>query len=168
MDRMSPELWNRIPPEAQAVFVQMAETIRRLERKVRELESRVNKTPRNSSLPPSTEHPHAKPPRRQERVREKAGRSAGTSQARAAFDSHRAMPSGRSAQTRDLSAVWRSAGRQRSGTVAAPGLGNSRDQAAGHGISTSSVDLPVLSRRAPAPSFRRACRTAKPDRGWSP
>ena len=27
MDRMSPELWNRIPPKAQAVFVQMAETI---------------------------------------------------------------------------------------------------------------------------------------------
>lgn len=60
MDRMSPELWNRIPTEAKAVFVQMAETIARLERKVAELESRVNKTPQNSSLPPSTLHPHAK------------------------------------------------------------------------------------------------------------
>lgn len=57
---MSPELWNRIPTEAKAVFVQMAETIARLERKVAELESRVNKTPQNSSLPPSTLHPHAK------------------------------------------------------------------------------------------------------------
>jgi transposase len=66
MDRMSPDLWNRIPPEAQAVFVQMAETIARLERRVTELESRVNKTPQNSSLPPSTQHPHAKPtPQRQ-------------------------------------------------------------------------------------------------------
>lgn len=63
---MSPDLWNRIPPEAQAVFVQMAETIARLERRVTELESRVNKTPQNSSLPPSTQHPHAKPtPQRQ-------------------------------------------------------------------------------------------------------
>jgi transposase len=63
---MSPELWNRIPPEAQAVFVQMAGTIARLERRVTELESRVNKTPQNSSLPPSTQHPHAKPaPQRQ-------------------------------------------------------------------------------------------------------
>ena len=58
---MSPELWNRIPPEAQAIFLQMAETIARLERRVADLEARLNKTPRNSSLPPSTEHPHAKP-----------------------------------------------------------------------------------------------------------
>jgi transposase len=66
MDRMSPELWNRIPPEAQAIFLQMAETIARLEQRVAELEARLNKTPRNSSLPPSTEHPHAKPaPQRQ-------------------------------------------------------------------------------------------------------
>jgi transposase len=44
----------------------MAETIARLERRVTELESRVNKTPQNSSLPPSTQHPHAKPtPQRQ-------------------------------------------------------------------------------------------------------
>ena len=54
MDRMSPELWNRIPPEAQAVFVHMAETIARLERRVAELESHVTKTPQNSSLPPVT------------------------------------------------------------------------------------------------------------------
>ncbi len=66
---MSPELWKRIPPEAQAVFVQMAETIARLERRIVELEARAQKTPRNSSLPPSTEHPHAKPPRDPEQKR---------------------------------------------------------------------------------------------------
>jgi hypothetical protein len=87
MDRMSPELWNRIPTEAQAVFVQMAETIARLERKVVELESRVSKTPQNSSLPP--QHPAsaretcaAAPV-----VRQENGRSAGTSQARTVVDS---------------------------------------------------------------------------------
>jgi transposase len=73
MDRMSPELWNRIPTEAQAVFVQMAETIARLERKVAELESRVNKTPQNSSLPPSTQHPHAKSAPRKEKSGKKPG-----------------------------------------------------------------------------------------------
>jgi transposase len=73
MDRMSPELWNRIPTEAQVVFVQMAETIARLERKVAELESRVNKTPQNSSLPPSTQHPHAKPAPRKEKSGKKPG-----------------------------------------------------------------------------------------------
>jgi len=44
----------RQPPEAQAI-------IRILLAKIAELEARLNQTPRNSSLPPSTEHPHAKP-----------------------------------------------------------------------------------------------------------
>jgi len=48
------ELIARQTPEAQAI-------IRLLLAKIAELESRLNKTPRNSSLPPSTEHPHAKP-----------------------------------------------------------------------------------------------------------
>lgn len=59
---MSPELWERIPPDAQAIFLEMAQTIKRLERRVEELESRLGKTPQNSSLPPGSQHPHAKPP----------------------------------------------------------------------------------------------------------
>jgi transposase len=51
------ELIARQPPEAQAI-------IRALLAKIRELEDRLNQSPRNPSLPPSTEHPHAKPPRR--------------------------------------------------------------------------------------------------------
>ncbi|HLF23248.1 MAG TPA: transposase, partial [Burkholderiales bacterium] len=42
----------------------MVATIARLERRVAELEAevaRLRKTPRNSSLPPSSEHPHARP-----------------------------------------------------------------------------------------------------------
>jgi transposase len=58
---MSPELWNRIPPEAQVIFLEMAETIKRLERRVEELERRLGMTPQNSSLPPSSQHPHVKP-----------------------------------------------------------------------------------------------------------
>ena len=50
------DLIARQPPETQAI-------IRMLLAKIAELEARLNKTPRNSSLPPSTEHPHAKPPR---------------------------------------------------------------------------------------------------------
>lgn len=61
MTRMSPELWERIPPEAQAIILEMAETIQRLERRVEELERRLGMTPKNSSLPPSSQHPHAKP-----------------------------------------------------------------------------------------------------------
>jgi transposase len=48
------ELIARQSPEAQAI-------IRTLLAKLAELEARLNKTPRNSSLPPSSEHPHAKP-----------------------------------------------------------------------------------------------------------
>lgn len=48
------------PPEAQAVIRMLLAEIERLKRRVAELEGR--KTPQNSSLPPSTQHPHAKPP----------------------------------------------------------------------------------------------------------
>ena len=56
----------RQPPEAQAM-------IRLLLAKIAELEARLNKSPRNSSLPPSTEHPHAKP----SAAREKSGKKPG-------------------------------------------------------------------------------------------
>lgn len=48
------EMISRQPAEAQLI-------IRLLLAKIAELEARLNKSPRNSSLPPSTQHPHAKP-----------------------------------------------------------------------------------------------------------
>jgi transposase len=60
------EMIARQPPEAQAI-------IRILLAKIAELEARLNTSPRNSSLPPSTEHPHAKPAPQ----REKSGRKPG-------------------------------------------------------------------------------------------
>lgn len=50
------DLIARQPPEAQAI-------IRFLLGKIQELEARLNKSPQNSSLPPSSQHPHARPPR---------------------------------------------------------------------------------------------------------
>jgi transposase len=38
-----------------------------------ELEAGLNKTPRNSSLPPSSQHPHAKPPARKPKSKKKRG-----------------------------------------------------------------------------------------------
>jgi transposase len=70
---MSPELWERIPPEAQAIFLEMAHTIARLEKRVAELEARLNKTPQNSSLPPSSQHPHAKPAPQKKQGRKRPG-----------------------------------------------------------------------------------------------
>lgn len=60
------ELIARQPPEAQAI-------IRLLLAKIAKLEARLNKSPRNSSLPPSVEHPHAKPPRGEAPSRKKPG-----------------------------------------------------------------------------------------------
>src|SRR4051812_37783434 len=50
------ELLARQTPEAQAL-------IRLLLARIADLEARLNQSPRNSSLPPSSEHPHAKPAR---------------------------------------------------------------------------------------------------------
>ena len=60
------ELIARQPPEAQAI-------IRALLAKLEELESRLNKTPQNSSLPPSTQHPHARPPAKKAKSKRKQG-----------------------------------------------------------------------------------------------
>ena len=53
-------------PDAQAI-------IRALLARIQELETRLNKTPNNSSLPPSTQHPHAKPPPRKRKKKKKRG-----------------------------------------------------------------------------------------------
>ncbi len=60
------DLIARQPPEAQAI-------IRALLAKIADLEARLNQSPRNSSRPPSTEHPHAKP----RRPKANGGRKAG-------------------------------------------------------------------------------------------
>lgn len=60
------DLIARQSPEAQAI-------IRLLLAKISELEARLNKTPRNSSLPPSSEHPHAKPAPLKEKTGKKPG-----------------------------------------------------------------------------------------------
>jgi hypothetical protein len=58
---ITPEQWAALPPEARAVVQAISD---HYERRIAELEAeiaRLKKTPRNSSLPPSSEHPHAKP-----------------------------------------------------------------------------------------------------------
>ena len=60
------ELIARQPAEAQAI-------IRALLARLAELEARLHQNPRNSSLPPSSEHPHAKPKRDPRRSRRKGG-----------------------------------------------------------------------------------------------
>jgi|GEM_PF-1974478 len=58
---VTPEQLAALPPEIRAVIEAI---IRHYERRIAELEAEVaglRKTPKNSSLPPNTQHPHAKP-----------------------------------------------------------------------------------------------------------
>jgi transposase len=59
-----------LPPDFQAL---LRAVIDYYERRIAELEARLNKTPRNSSLPPSSEHPHAKPVPQKPRSGKKPG-----------------------------------------------------------------------------------------------
>ena len=62
-----------LPPEAQALVILI---IVYYEQRIAELEAKLNagkKTPRNSSLPPSGEHPHAKPKRDKKKSKKKRG-----------------------------------------------------------------------------------------------
>jgi len=60
LDELSEELIARQPPEAQVMIRLLLAEIKRLTARVAELEERLGKTPQNSSLPPSSQHPHAK------------------------------------------------------------------------------------------------------------
>jgi len=59
MSRIPPELEAEMTPAVKAAFLALLDRIDQLEAQVQKL------TPRNSSVPPSTEHPHAKPARKQ-------------------------------------------------------------------------------------------------------
>jgi len=66
LDGITEELIARQTPEAQII-------IRLLLAKIAELEARLNKTPQNSSQPPSTQHPHAKPVPKKPKSKRKQG-----------------------------------------------------------------------------------------------
>jgi transposase len=63
-----------LPPELQAL---MQAVIEYYEGRIAELEARLGKTPQNSSLPPSSQHPHAKPDRRKRKSKKRRGGQAG-------------------------------------------------------------------------------------------
>ena len=76
------EIIARQPPEAQAIIRLLLARIAELETQVEELTARIEalerqgkgKTPQNSSLPPSTQHPHARPqPPRRKSKRKRGG-----------------------------------------------------------------------------------------------
>jgi transposase len=67
------KLISRQTPEARAIIRALLARVAALSMRVTELEARLRKTPRNSSLPPSTEHPHAKPAAAKSKSKKKRG-----------------------------------------------------------------------------------------------
>ncbi len=68
------EIVARQPPEAQAIIRLLLAKIAELEARIEELQGQgKGKTPQNSSLPPSTQHPHARPQPPQRRSKKKRG-----------------------------------------------------------------------------------------------
>jgi transposase len=66
------EIIARQPPEAQAIIRLLLAEIAQLKARIEELE-RGRKTPQNSSLPPSSVHPHAKPASSKRKSKRKRG-----------------------------------------------------------------------------------------------
>lgn len=59
---LAPELLDQLPPAVRTYIAWQAEQIRMLTARVAELEAKLGKNPSNSSKPPSSTHPHDKPP----------------------------------------------------------------------------------------------------------
>jgi transposase len=67
------DLIARQPPESQAIIRVLLAKIAELSARVAELEARLGQTPQNSSLPSSTQHPHARPPAPKRKSKKKRG-----------------------------------------------------------------------------------------------
>jgi transposase len=71
---ISLEIIARQSPEAQGIIRQLLARIAALQAEVDELRRQLHgKTPQNSSLPPSTQHPHAKPAARKPKSKRQRG-----------------------------------------------------------------------------------------------
>ncbi len=140
---------NRCPPAAGSPgdYSRLLAEIVILRRRIEELERRgKGKTPQNSSLPPSTQHPHAKPQPTETKIEEETRRSAGPRETRAAVDSHRRVRRRPTAEADRMPTLRREALGQRPGTAAASGVGIARDQAARDRIPAASAGVSLLRR----------------------
>jgi transposase len=82
---LPPEIWERIPPEAQAYIRALESRVAALEATVQQLREQVQRTSRTSSRPPSSDPPQAlgKRPRREPTGRRPGGQPGHEGQARA-------------------------------------------------------------------------------------
>ena len=138
----------------------------KLEAELEELRRQVKgKTPQNSSLPPSTQHPHAKPqPQKRKSKKQRGGQPGHPKHERPLIPTDECDDVQPLKPTR-MPTLRREALGQRSGAVAASGVGIARDQAAGDRVSATSAGLPLLWRDDVCAVARRACRRVSRGRG---
>jgi transposase len=74
---LPPDVWAALPPAVAALLKWQAEQIARLAARVADLQAQLDKTPTNSSKPPSSLHPHAKPPCSRKKSRRRPGAQPG-------------------------------------------------------------------------------------------
>lgn len=107
------EQLSALPPDFEAL---LRSVIEHYERRIAELEARLNKSPQNSSLPPGTQHPHAKPaPQKPKSKKQQGGQPGHARQERPL------IPTDECDEVQSLKpAECRRCGRKLSGTDAAP------------------------------------------------
>ncbi len=77
MSEIPADLWEEMTPAVRAFVAAILKRQAELEQRVAELEAQVGKNSRNSSKPPSTEHPHAKSKPKKSKAKRKRGAQPG-------------------------------------------------------------------------------------------
>ena len=166
---ITPNNFVSLPPELSAIVRSL---IDHYEARIAALEAELaaaRKTPRNSSLPPSSEHPHAKPPANRPASQKKRGGQSGHAKHERALIPAGAVRrrSSRSDPTPAGGAAEPLAGDDpdplRHQVWDVPAIKPHRDR-----IPAASPDLPRCGETHLRRRCRRACPPAPPGRGWSP
>ena len=141
------EIIARQPPEAQAIIRLLLAKIAELEARIEELERQAKgKTPQNSSLPPSTQHPHARPQPPKRKSKKKRGGQPGHQKHERPLIPTEECDDVQPLKPTECRRCGGEALGQRPGAAAAPGLGIARDQAARDRVPAASADVSLLRR----------------------
>ena len=150
------EIIARQPPEAQAIIRALLADNAELKARIEELERQAKgKTPQNSSLPPSTQHPHARPQPPKRKSKKKRGGQPGHEKHERPLIPTDECDDVQPLQADRMPALRREALGQRPGAVAASGVGIARDQAARDRVPTASADVSLLRRNDVCGTARR-------------
>jgi len=124
MSEIPPELFDEMTLAVRTFVEVLLLRIAELEKRVEQREAKRAKNSRNSSKPPSIEHPHAKPlPKKKPKVETQTGRTTWTSDVRTDADPDRRVRRDRPLQAGPMSWLRQGASLTRRTAAAAAGVG---------------------------------------------